>query len=181
MGREKIMPPSLIQAPLDQFGRSKKHYFVEELAEAWHTGVLTMRHLVWQELGHIPSSIPEAVMWKIYCRLMATPIERKYQWYVYSLSDPRTHKVKYVGTTTDKEKRFKGHLSERSRTEKTAWIAELREQALVPVMETLESGNSGWSEQTACERRWITHFSANGELFNVLGVPTREVQVQDAA
>ncbi len=79
--------------------------------------------------------------------------------FIYSLSDPRSDEVRYVGKAVDPEKRLYGHtLVFRSNTHKTAWIKSLRKLGLKPKMEILEAlddcSDAEWQES---ERFWIRY------------------------
>ncbi len=85
-------------------------------------------------------------------------------WIIYTLSCPRTNKVRYVGwTAKSAEARLRNHVHEAVETQKThkqKWILSLVSIGLLPVVETVDSGSDdGWAE---AERRWIAVFRANG-------------------
>lgn len=90
-------------------------------------------------------------------------------WVVYSLSDPRTGKVRYVGwTSRGVYRRLTCHLSEARvgtgrgcRTYKARWIKSLLDTGMRPIIGILESGTGGdWPE---AEQRWIRLFRQFGE------------------
>lgn len=59
-------------------------------------------------------------------------------YYVYTLSDPRTCVVKYVGATIDPEARFRSHMGNISgRASKRAWIDNLKTSGLMPILEVV--------------------------------------------
>ncbi|WP_180541557.1 GIY-YIG nuclease family protein [Nevskia soli] len=85
-------------------------------------------------------------------------------WVIYTLKNPRTHDVRYVGWTSKTvEQRLKWHIQEsllKARTHKQRWILSLLAIGLKPVIEVIESGaGKKWEK---AERRWISHFRANG-------------------
>jgi hypothetical protein len=86
-------------------------------------------------------------------------------WVIYTLSDPRTKKVRYVGFTSRKcGQRLSAHLHEavygRKQSHRTNWILSLLCIGLKPVMEVIESGTGDAWKDAEC--RWIAHFRANG-------------------
>jgi group I intron endonuclease len=59
--------------------------------------------------------------------------------YIYSLVDPRTNQIRYVGKTVNFQKRLKHHINEnRNRTHKEQWIHGLKKQGLLPQLEILD-------------------------------------------
>lgn len=76
--------------------------------------------------------------------------------FIYTLSDPRTGFVRYVGKACDIQKRFRGHMTEKRNTHKTSWIKSLKAIGLEPTIEILEEiiceRDSVWQE---AERFWI--------------------------
>jgi hypothetical protein len=79
--------------------------------------------------------------------------------YIYTLSDPETGEVRYVGKTLDMPHRMRGHLAVRGTAHRNSWIKSLRVRGLMPVMEELErienSDDTDWQE---VERFWIAYF-----------------------
>lgn len=84
-------------------------------------------------------------------------------WYIYTLNDPRTDAVRYVGMTHDPVARLASHLRDvgrrRRRDHKTAWLRSLAALGLRPVLHVVEEGSGDWQ---AAERRWIAHFRSIG-------------------
>jgi hypothetical protein len=87
---------------------------------------------------------------------------------IYSLSDPRTGEVRYVGKSSEPDKRYLCHLSAgrgkpeasyRNQTHCARWIRGLLAAGVVPVMATLEVVDSDWP---AAEKKWIADFRARG-------------------
>lgn len=79
--------------------------------------------------------------------------------YIYTLSDPETHEVRYVGKTVDLKSRFSSHLrDQRKNIHKTNWIMGLSKRGVDPIIEELErienSNDSDWQE---IERFWIVY------------------------
>jgi hypothetical protein len=83
-------------------------------------------------------------------------------WSVYTLTDPRTNEVRYVGWTMNLTRRFREHLAEpkRYRTHKSNWIRTVLADGLVPILTVIETGKGeGWA---AAERKWIAAYRAQG-------------------
>ena len=83
-------------------------------------------------------------------------------WYVYTLTDPRTNEVRYVGWTTNLSRRFREHIAEpkRYRTHKSNWIRSILADGQRPTLTVVETGiGEGWE---AVERKWIAHYRAEG-------------------
>lgn len=83
---------------------------------------------------------------------------------IYTLTDPRTNAVRYVGRTCDPERRYKQHIDRSAKTipiEKSNWVLELRALNLRPsmvIIENVEPTNKVFER----ERRWIFHFIQHG-------------------
>jgi hypothetical protein len=87
--------------------------------------------------------------------------------FIYSLIDPTTELVRYVGKTCDPTSRLRKHLTEKNKTFKCQWIKGLKAKGLQPKMEILdECEASNWEEK---ERFYIRLFKAVGAtLVNTL-------------
>lgn len=76
--------------------------------------------------------------------------------HIYTLTDPRTNMVRYVGKAYVLGKRLKSHLEDKSETHKTHWIRSLRKIGLKPIIESIETFtdefDNAWQE---AERFWI--------------------------
>lgn len=61
--------------------------------------------------------------------------------HIYSLVDPETDEIKYIGQTTNVRDRYRSHLSCNSNSNpgKNNWILSLKNKGLVPIMEIIES------------------------------------------
>lgn len=81
--------------------------------------------------------------------------------HIYTLSDPRTGEVRYVGRTNQPKIRFNNHLySDRGANHKWAWIKSLKSENLKPVMEIIESVPAAKAIES--EKIWIESFRFYG-------------------
>ena len=55
--------------------------------------------------------------------------------FIYSLSDPRTGEIRYVGKTVNLKRRLYGHLYDDEKTHKSAWIKSLKRLGLKPQLD----------------------------------------------
>lgn len=85
---------------------------------------------------------------------MKTPI-------IYSLSDPITGEVRYIGKTKNElHKRLSGHYKDKSENYKTHWIASLKKRELKPSISIIEiCTEENWEER---ERYWISFYKNQG-------------------
>jgi hypothetical protein len=85
---------------------------------------------------------------------------------VYALVDSRDGLVRYVGHTKNPASRLSEHLRMpvKEGAHKNNWIKDLLDNNLYPVFVFLESVKE--EESSACEQKWIEHFSKLGVLFN---------------
>jgi hypothetical protein len=74
--------------------------------------------------------------------------------YVYTLSDPTTGEVRYVGKTTNLQKRWVRHIRRPTRDKKGGWVSSIIAQGLTPTIEVLEEIPQGedWRD---VEKFWI--------------------------
>lgn len=88
--------------------------------------------------------------------------------YIYTLSDPRTNFVRYVGKARNPKGRYSGHMNSTSATHRAKWINSLKALALSPKMEIIEEvAEDGWQE---AERFWIESLRQMGcDLTNHTG------------
>jgi hypothetical protein len=80
---------------------------------------------------------------------------------IYTLNDPRTDAVHYVGRTCNPKKRYAQHLSgsnEHCTVEKKLWVQELRALILRPRMDILETVDPPPIRVLKRERRWLYHY-----------------------
>lgn len=76
-------------------------------------------------------------------------------WYIYSLSDPGSGKIKYIGMTKNPEQRLKAYKSCRAgNREVKNWLIWLEMSGLEPQMNILEKVND-YSLAKKKEKRWI--------------------------
>lgn len=83
--------------------------------------------------------------------------------FIYSLADPRTGQIHYVGKANDPKIRIYGHVDRRrilKKTPKNAWLQELLGKGLEPVLDILETTDAMfWQER---EQKWIAAMRAAG-------------------
>lgn len=90
---------------------------------------------------------------------------RAREWHIYTLCDPVTEQVRYVGWSFLPKRRLVGHLwrarSGRERSHKANWLRSLEESGLAPLLRIVESGTSerGWA---TAEPAWIRHYTNIG-------------------
>lgn len=97
---------------------------------------------------------------------------------IYTLSDPITMDVRYVGATSSTLKnRLEGHLLQKAGTLKCNWISSLKDNGLIPVIEEIETVKY---ELKSLENYWISQFDSWGfDLFNKFCGPIRNIYDND--
>ncbi len=80
--------------------------------------------------------------------------------FIYSLSDPRTNEVRYIGKANDLNQRFKHHVSHREKTYKGNWICGLKNSGLLPLIEVVDMVPE--SEWHFWEQYYISQFKSWG-------------------
>jgi len=91
-------------------------------------------------------------------------LEKVMQIYIYSLSDPSTGEIRYIGKTNNLKTRFSNHMTAKRKTHLYNWIYKLKENNLKPVIEVVEEcDDNNWD---ISERYWIAQFKAWG--FNLV-------------
>lgn len=85
---------------------------------------------------------------------------------IYALVDPHTEEVRYIGITNDMTNRFMNHLrAAGSRTLKGAWLEDLQNEGLQPLVKTLEEVKVLKTQRNLAEEReryWIHKFEQSG-------------------
>ncbi len=90
--------------------------------------------------------------------------------YIYTLKDPISKEIRYVGKTNNLKDRLRRHMSDsyliESWTNKNKWLLNLKNIGLCPIMEVIDEGiNSNINE---LEIKWILHYRNLGlELTNM--------------
>lgn len=86
--------------------------------------------------------------------------------YIYTLADPFTMEIRYVGRTVEPEERLKGHIYQTNGgTDKDVWIISLRNANTFPVMAIVETVTAENGAER--EKKWIKHYLKQGSsLFN---------------
>jgi len=80
--------------------------------------------------------------------------------FIYTLCDPDTLAVRYVGKADDPAIRFKNHLKEKRNNHKVHWINQLKSQNKKPLLKVVEEvPKSCWEEH---EKKWIAYYKNVG-------------------
>lgn len=104
---------------------------------------------------------------------------------IYSLSDPETNQLRYVGKTIDLKARMATHLSDRRHVKRNMWIRSMASRGVLPLMEELEvvknSNDEDWQE---VERWWIAYLRFIGcDLCNLdsggIGGKRRSIETRE--
>lgn len=82
--------------------------------------------------------------------------------FIYSLSDPETGKIRYVGKANNLEYRLKRHLNDGRRCHRTSWIKSLQARGLKPVIGVLATVPV--SQWQFWEREFIRVLRASGAV-----------------
>jgi hypothetical protein len=87
--------------------------------------------------------------------------------YIYTLSDPESNLVRYVGKTNNPTERLRKHYTENNNTFKSKWVAGLRNKGLKPLFEIIdECSPDNWEQ---LERFYINLYKSLGaRLTNIL-------------
>lgn len=79
--------------------------------------------------------------------------------YIYTLADPRTNEVRYVGKTINVKRRYHYHCSEfqnkQEHTHRSCWLLSLIKLGLKPIMTVVTECENDWSR---LEQEWISKF-----------------------
>jgi hypothetical protein len=88
-------------------------------------------------------------------------------YYIYALQDPRDNLYYYIGKTKDPQQRLKAHIKSHSNKDKCAWIKEIVDLGLKPIMVILAQVNQ--EEVYDSEQAYIRHGLSNDwPLTNVI-------------
>ncbi len=98
--------------------------------------------------------------------------------YIYTLNDPITNEVRYVGKSVNPDRRYKEHIRNcySNSNHKNNWIKSILDRGDKPIMEIIEETTSEfWSER---EQYWISIFDnlTNSTLGGEDGTFTEEVR-----
>lgn len=89
--------------------------------------------------------------------------------YIYTLSDPITNEIRYVGKTDYPGRRYKHHLNSRlNNTYKEQWIFGLKKKGLIPKFEILDIVEK--SEWVYWEQYWICQIKQWGFRLTNIGI-----------
>lgn len=94
--------------------------------------------------------------------------EEKRITYIYTLSDPDTREVRYIGKSVDPASRFLSHCRRSKKSHRlpvNRWIAALQNRGLRPTIEIIDQTSGDWA---ALERHYIAKMRQEGRsLLNV--------------
>ena len=86
------------------------------------------------------------------------------QYYIYTLSDPTSNEIKYIGKTKNIKNRLNSHMTpsnlKNTWTAKSKWLKHLKNNNLKPIIETLDTGNKNNIDDL--EIYWISQFKTWG-------------------
>lgn len=82
--------------------------------------------------------------------------------HIYTLSDPITCEIRYIGITNNMRRRYRQHICTTSYGKRhcKSWIISLKSKNLLPIMEELDTCEDSLSEQI--EKYWISQFISWG-------------------
>ena len=84
--------------------------------------------------------------------------------YIYTLTDPNTNKVRYIGKTINIKRRYYCHINKKSNLRLgnfylKNWLLSLLNKGQKPILEVIDECDSDWEE---LEQYWIAQFKAWG-------------------
>lgn len=86
------------------------------------------------------------------------------EYFIYTLSDPISKEIKYIGKTKNLKDRLQRHMSpcnlKQTWQSKTKWLKYLKNNGLKPIMEVLDQGDENNIDQL--EIYWISQFKSWG-------------------
>lgn len=89
--------------------------------------------------------------------------------FIYTLGDPETKRIRYVGKTVNVHRRLLVHMNEKRGTHKNNWLRGLKSKGLKPLFSIIEtifdSSDLDWQPR---EIFWINHYRSMGELLTNL-------------
>lgn len=82
------------------------------------------------------------------------------QVYIYTLSDPLTKEVRYVGKSVNPKKRLDNHLHIKKKAHCSCWIQSLKNKDLKPIFSIIEiTDKENWIDR---EQYWIAYYKQQG-------------------
>lgn len=92
-------------------------------------------------------------------------------YYVYTLTDPRTNRIRYVGMTSQPEQRLRNHVSAyKGRQSRAEWVKELKAAGIKPTLTVVDTAKNK-ARAIELEKDWIErlhnegHSLVNGRKF----------------
>ena len=82
---------------------------------------------------------------------------------IYTISEPATNEVVYVGKTTNLELRIKTHLQASHNSKLASWIKELSANGIIPKFTVVD--NCEDDDSVFFEKKWIKFYKALGFKF----------------
>lgn len=78
--------------------------------------------------------------------------------YIYTLEDPLSKEIRYVGVTNNLKRRLKNHIYTPKKTYTYSWILSLKDRGLFPIMKVIDSCSK--KDIVSMERYWIEQLKA---------------------
>lgn len=94
---------------------------------------------------------------------MAKTVDKDRLTYIYTLSDPISKDVRYVGKTVKSLRvRLSGHIysNKREHNHRINWINSILDKGLIPVITKIDE--CAWGDSQELEKNWIIHFREMG-------------------
>lgn len=82
--------------------------------------------------------------------------------YIYTLRDPITREIRYVGKSDNPKQRLSEHIrkSKYTITYKNRWLQTLKQKNLIPIMEIIDIvDKNNWGDS---EKKWISYYREEG-------------------